>query len=598
MENLISLIKRLWLHLSFLRRWQFGFLLLLMFVSALAEVISLGAVLPFVGILTSPELVLAHPVAVNFGLAQRISSTEQLVLLLTVLFAAAALLSGVLRVLLVWASNSITFATGADIGIQIYRSTLNQPYQVHISRNSSEVISGLTNKVNLVVFSVLLPCTTFISSTILLVAIMLTLIAIDPAVALISVAVFGAIYALITLKVKKTIRRNSVRIAKEQTQVVKALQEGLGGIRDLLLDGTQEFYCKIYRDADIPLRKAQASNNFISTSPKYLMESLGMVFIAGLALVLSQKSSGVEAALPLLAAMALGAQRLLPTLQQLYLSWSSIAGSYGILKDILQLLDQPLQLDIYDPQTEKFVFKNTLRFESVSFRYSTDSPWVINNLNLIIPKRSKIGFVGSTGSGKTTTIDLLMGLLKPTIGNFMVDDKPLGGKRLKAWQRSIAHVPQSIYLADSTFAENIAFGVSPEKIDMPLVKRVAQQAQIADFIESRSEGYHQFVGELGIQLSGGQRQRIGIARALYKQANVLVFDEATSALDTATERSVIKAIEQLEDDLSIIIIAHRLSTVKNCDNIIELADGKVVAQGSYEELLACSPSFRKLAGIT
>ena len=239
-------------------------------------------------------------------------------------------------------------------------------------------------------------------------------------------------------------------------------------------------------------------------------------------------------------------------------------------------------------------FQEAVRFDDVKFHYSSDSPWVLNDFNLTISKGSRIGFVGSTGSGKSTTLDLLMGLLEPTQGKILVDGHPISGKRLRAWQQNIAHVPQSIFLADSTLAENIAFGVPREAIDMDRVQQAACQAQIADFIESRPKGYQALVGERGVRLSGGQRQRIGIARALYKRASVLVFDEATSALDNATERKVIDAIKSLNRELTILLVAHRLSTVQHCDTIIEMEYGRVVAQGTYKQLLEDSPSFRKM----
>ena len=228
------------------------------------------------------------------------------------------------------------------------------------------------------------------------------------------------------------------------------------------------------------------------------------------------------------------------------------------------------------------------------FRYSSDGPWVLNGLDLTIAKGARIGFVGATGSGKSTTMDLLMGLLEPTDGQILVDSEPLSRNRVRAWQRAIAHVPQSIYLADATLAENIAFGVPSGAIDMERVRQAARQAQIADFIEGRPQGYDALVGERGVRLSGGQRQRIGIARALYKQATVLVLDEATSALDNVTEQSVMDAIEGLDRDLTILVIAHRLTTVKRCDGIVELQHGRVVAQGKYEQLLECSNSFRQM----
>lgn len=596
-RHLPNLLARLWHYFSRRRHRQFGLLMGLMLFSALAEVITLGAVLPFLGILTAPDLVFNHPIVADMMLDWGITSEEQLMLPLTVAFTAVALMAGTIRILLLWASNRLAFASGADLGIEVYRRTLYQPYQVHLARNSSEVISGISNKVNNVVFGVLLPVLTLISSIVLLLAIILALIVIDPRVASVVAFGFGASYAMITWTSRRRLHRNSQQIAYRQTQVIKALQEGLGGIRDVLLDGAQSVYCDIYRQADQPLRRAQCNNIFISGSPRLAMESLGMVLIACLAYALSQQVGGIGTALPVLGALALGAQRLLPALQQTYSAWASITGNHGSLADTIELLDQTLPAELLQPAPEPLHFQNTIRFNAVSFRYTGDGPSVLDGLSLVIAKGARVGFVGSTGSGKSTLLDLLMGLLIPTEGELLVDGQPISGIRAKAWQQNIAHVPQSIYMADATLAENIAFGVLPVNIDMNRVQWAARQAQIADFIESSPKGYQAYVGEGGILLSGGQRQRIGIARALYKKANLLVFDEATSALDNATEETVMDAIGGLNPDLTILIVAHRLTTVRQCDTIFELEQGQVVAQGTYDYLLECSPSFRRMAKL-
>ena len=595
--GLPDLLVRLWHHLSRRRKRQFVLLLGLMLVSAFAEVISLGAVLPFIGILVAPDRVFSHPIVADAAQAWGIVSADQLVLPLTVAFAVAALMAGTIRILLVWVSTRLAFAGGADLSIEAYRRTLYQPYRVHVARNSSEVISSIANKVGGAA-GVLLMLLTLISSVVLLVATMLVLIAIDPVVALAAAVSFGASYGLITWISRRRLHRNSQRIASEQTQVIKALQEGLGGIRDVLLDGTQPVYCDIYRQADHSLRRAQGSNVFISGSPRLAMEALGLVVIAALAYGLSRQAGGVATALPVLGALALGAQRLLPVLQQIYNAWATIAGSHASLAGAVELLDQPLPPEAYQPAPAPLPFQDAIRFDAVRFRYTSDGPWVLDGFNLTIPKGARVGFVGSTGSGKSTTLDLLMGLLMPTEGELLVDGQSISGNRIRAWQRTIAHVPQNIYLSDTTLAENIAFGVPRDAIDLLRVQQAARQAQIADFIESRPEGYHAYVGERGIRLSGGQRQRIGIARALYKQASVLVFDEATSALDNTTEQAVIDAIESFSRDLTLLLVAHRLTTVRRCDIIVELEHGRVVALGTYEELLKCSPTFRQNAHAT
>jgi ABC-type multidrug transport system fused ATPase/permease subunit len=593
-----ALLSRLWQHLGRRRRRQVAFIVALMFIAALAEVVSLGSVLPFIGILAAPEMVWKHRVLAEAARSAGIFDPGGLVLPLTIIFVVAALFAGAIRILLLWVSTRFTFAAGADLSMQVYRRTLYQPYSVHLARSSSEVISGIANKVGGTVLGVLLPALTLLSSVVLLLALMATLIAINPAVALIATVGFGGGYALITWASHRRLRQNSRRIAGDQTQLVKALQEGLGGIRDVLLDGTQPVYCEIYGRADQSLRRALGDNVFIAQSPRFVIEALGMVLIAALAYGLSRQPGGVAAALPVLAALAVGAQRLLPALQQGFSAWAAIAGSHAYLTDTVELLDQPLPPELSEPPPEPLPFRESIRFDSVRFRYNTDGPWVLDGFDLTIRKGDRVGFVGSTGSGKSTTLDLLMGLLMPCGGRLLVDEEPISGARVRAWQRSIAHVPQSIYLSDSTLAENIAFGVSREKIDLERVRNAARQAQIADFIESRRDGYDALVGERGVRLSGGQRQRIGIARALYKQASVLILDEATSALDNATERSVMDSIDSFDRDLTVLLIAHRLSTVKRCDSIVELTRGRVNAQGTYDQLIERSSTFRKMAQLT
>ena len=588
---------RLWHHHSRRRQRQFGFLIGLMLVSAFAEVVSLGAVLPFLGIIIAPEPVLNHFIVADMSLAWGITSADQLVFPLTVAFATAALMAGAIRILLLWVSTLIGVASGSDISIGVYRRILYQPYPLHLASSSSKVISSITNKVNGVVFYVLLPFLRLVSSTILLVAIMLALIAIDPIVATVSAVSFGASYALMIWLSRQRLHINSQHIAREEVQVVKALQEGLGGIRDVLLANTQQFYCNIYSKANRPLRLAQGNNIFIAQAPRYVMETLGMILIAALAYFLSRQAGGIAVALPVLGALALAAQRLLPAMQQVFSAWASIAGSHALLADVIELLDQPLPEEVLQPESAPLLFQNDIQFRDVFFRYTEGAPWVLDGLSLVIAKGARVGFVGSTGSGKSTTLDLLMGLLMPNKGRIMVDGQHLIGNRVRAWQQRITHVPQNIYLADTTLAHNIAFGVPPESIDFERVQQAARRAQIADFIECIPEGYQANVGERGIRLSGGQRQRIGIARALYKQASVLVLDEATSALDNVTEQSVMNTIEGLGSELTILIIAHRLTTLMHCDTIIELEHGKLVAQGTYEQLVESSASFRKMARI-
>lgn len=583
-QNIVQLLKRLWRHISTRRRAQFGLLLVLMVLTSFAEILSIGAVLPFLGVLTSPERVFAHPVAQPFIEFLALETPQSLLLPLTVTFGLGVLLAGAMRLLLLWANTRLSFATGADLSINVYRRTLYQPYAVHVSRNSSQVISGISGKVNNIIHSAIMPVLALISSSIMLSMILIALLSVDPVIALAAFGGFGIIYAIIIRLTRKRLLIDSKLIASESINVLKALQEGLGGIRDVLIDGTQPTYCQIYRNADLPLRRAQGNNIFISQSPRYGMEALGMLLIAALAYVLAQQADGVAKAIPVLGALALGAQRLLPVLQQAYGAWSAIQGGQASLRDALDLLDQPLP-EYADQSSEPLPFRREIALRQLSFRYTPQTPWVLNNLDLTIPYGGRVGFIGTTGSGKSTLLDIVMGLLQPTQGTLEVDGQSITLSNHRAWQSHIAHVPQSIFLADSSIEENIAFGVPKAQIDPQRVRQAARQAQIADTIETWPKQYQTFVGERGIRLSGGQRQRIGIARALYKQADVIIFDEATSALDNETEQAVMQAIENLSGDLTVLIIAHRVTTLKNCTQIVELEDGGINRIGRYQDIV-------------
>jgi ATP-binding cassette subfamily B protein len=556
-----------------------------MIFASFAEIISIGAVLPFLGVLTAPARIFEIPAAQSVIHALKLTEPAQLLLPLTIAFGVAALLAGAMRLLLLWANTRLSFATGADLSISIYRRTLYQPYAVHCARNSSEVINGITTKTHYVINGIIAPILTLISSGIMLTAILIAILSVDPFIALTAFGGFGLIYLTIIRLTRKRLLKNSQINALQSTQVIKSLQEGLGGIRDVLIDGSQATYCQIYNNADHQYRRAQGNNSFIGAAPRYAMEALGMLLIAALAYQLAQQPDGVAKAIPILGALALGAQRLLPVLQQAYGAWSTIQSSQASLQDTLELLDQPLPAYADQPPAKPMTFKHELSLKQLSFRYSPQSPYVLKNLNLTIEKGSRVGFIGTTGSGKSTLLDIVMGLLQSTEGLLLIDGKPITTSNNRAWQAHIAHVPQAIFLADSSIEENIAFGIPKDKIDHKRVRQAAQQAQIAGIIETWPKQYQTFVGERGIRLSGGQRQRIGIARALYKQADVIIFDEATSALDNETEQAVMQAIESLSEDLTILIIAHRLTTLKNCTQIIELSNGKIMRVGTYNDVI-------------
>ncbi|WP_254929236.1 ABC transporter ATP-binding protein [Cyanobium sp. T1B-Tous] len=560
---------------------------MVMLASGGAELVSLGAVLPFLAVLSDPQRLWQQPLVQDLASRLGFTASNQLLLPATLTFAAAAVLAALIRLANLWLNGRLAAEVGSDLSCEAFQRTLYQPYQKHLLSNSSTVIAGTITQItrSVAAFTALLQ---LITAAVVAIGLLTGLLLIDWQVALGAATLFASVYGLLAVTARRQFHMNSHRIAEAARHQIKTLQEVLGAIRDVLLDGNQAYYLQKYEQLDKPQRLLQAKNYYLASSPKFILEALGMVAIALLSgLLVLQQGSG-SSVIPLVGVLALGAQRLLPALQQVYFNWSLLKGFNADLAGVLALLNQPLppKVSVADP----LPLREAIRLEGVCFRYGPDPHDVLQGLDLEIRRGERIGLIGSTGSGKSTTVDVLMGLLAPTAGRVLVDGAdlhdPAHPEKLDAWRAAIAHVPQSIYLADSSIAENIAFGVARQEIDMARVKQAAEQAQIASFIEGSPEGYQSFVGERGIRLSGGQRQRIGIARALYKQARVLVLDEATSALDSGTENAVMAAVEGLSNELTIVMIAHRLSTVQHCDRLIHLAQGAVSADGPPGLVLA------------
>lgn len=577
--------SRVWRNLNRPRKMAFVLLLGLMIVSSFMEALSISAVLPFIGVLSDPERIFNHPKATFFIEWLNITSPSELLLPICVGFCGVIFFGITLRVILLYLQNKIGFATSGDFSNSIYLRTLYQPYAIHVTRNSSEVISGVTDKAYAILNFHISPLMNIVASAVTASAIIFTLFLINPMVAISTFFGFGTLYALIILLVKRGLANNSLVLSRESVNMIKALQEGLGGIRDVIIDGSQMVYATIYDKAQNKQNKALANNQIVSNTPRLVVELLGILFIAIIAYTLAVGGGGMETALPTLAALALGAQRLLPALQILYFNWTTLRTGQHSVEDGLQFLEQPFPEYANRGNPASLNFSHNIQLQDVYFKYHEDTPLVLNKLNLLLKKGGRYGFIGTTGCGKSTLLDIIMGLLSPTEGKLMVDGQEISAHNLRSWQLNIAHVPQAIYLSDATLAENIAFGVEPKKIDMLRVKEAAKKAQIAETIEALPEKYDTFVGERGIRLSGGQRQRIGIARALYKNAQVIVFDEATSALDNDTELAVMEGIEQLADDLTIIMVAHRISTLRRCDKIFRMDKGEVIEEGVYEEMV-------------
>lgn len=576
------LLRRIWLKISYRRKLQFSILLGLIVASSFAEFLNIGAVLPFLSVLVAPDKFYEMPQLQFIIKFFNIKSSADLVAPVIILFGALVVFANFMRLVVVWASVRLSSSVGADLSIEVYKRTLYQPYIVHVSRNSSDVINVVTSQVNYAVLTITM-LINLLGSLIMLVAILIAICMVDPIIAFISLGGFGAIYLIVIRLTRKKLNNASHRISIESARVIKILQEGLGGIRDVLLDGNQETYSLIFHNADTGLRRAQGNIEIMSFAPRYGVETLSLLLILAISYFLVSSDGGVIHAIPILGALALGAQRMLPVVQLAYVSLTGIRGNKFALLATLELLDQALPLSAVGGSKNKS-FNSEIKLEHVRYKYPEQNYWVLDDVNLIIRKGERVGFIGKTGSGKSTLLDLIMGLLEPTQGKFTVDGVVISQNNIRGWQKHLAHVPQYIYLSDNSIEENIAFGIPKNLIDVERVKECAAQAQISEMIDSWPLGYQTPVGERGVRLSGGQRQRIGIARALYKNASVIIFDEATSALDGETEDSVINAIDGLGSNLTILMIAHRLTTLKGCSKIIELKDGVIANTGSYQEL--------------
>jgi ATP-binding cassette, subfamily B, bacterial PglK len=584
-KKIFTALKRLYGHFTQRRKYQFCLVLVLLLIGALAELATIGVVLPFLALLADPSGALNHPfvtlLLTNFGWHTK----EQLLVPITLLFGSTAIITGVIRIILTYASQKFVFRLGHDLGVAAYSRILHQPYSFHISRNTSETISCI-DKVNSVLFSILSPVMQLVIGIIICLSIIAVFMILNPFIAFATAAILGFIYIAVSFGTRRRLKNNSKIIAESLTQRVKIIQEGLGGIRDVLIDHSQSVYVEKFKNIDLTFRDAQTINAFIGATPRFIVEAAGMALIALMALFLSMQQGDMTSAIPMLGALALGAQRILPLLQQIYYGWASLMGNKQIMFDVLELLDRPAPEErLSIRQASDFEFKRSITLRNIGFRYSPLQQFVLKHIDLEIDNGQRVGFVGKTGSGKSTLLDMIMGLLEPTEGQILVDGKELDEGTRRGWQSRIAHVPQAIFLADASIKANIAFGITEECIDMDRVRKAARRAHLSDFIESLEVGYETSVGERGVKLSGGQRQRIGIARALYREADVLIFDEATSALDNETEAAVMEAINELGRDLTILMIAHRLSTVAACDKIVRMDGGHIVEEGSPNSII-------------
>ncbi len=580
--------------LSLARKRQLGWLVMLMIVSAIMEVLNLAAVIPFLSSLSDPDDLLNSPRWQPILDLLKVESTSQLILLLTSTFIIITVINNLLRMAVLYIQTYISARISTEVGCLVYEHILLQPYEYHVRQNSSDLITLLSTDTATISNGVMGPLLLVIANGMIAVSLLIGLLAINPIAMLVALLTLGIAYVLIYRLRRKALLNSSQLMTQNNQQQIKIVQESLGGIQNVILANTYPFFQTHYARSNYAVQNAYASILLTSSMPRYGIEMIAMVFIGILALSLVG-GGNFEAVIPVLGGLALGVYRLLPALQQLFSALARAQGARASLIRVLTAIQRPIDPMLKATEVEPLHLAQKILLEQVWFHYEQDDRWILQDLNLTIDSCTTVGFVGTTGSGKSTTVNVILGLLQPQKGRVFVDDEPLWGQRLRAWQLGVAYVPQSIFLADTTIANNIAFGIAPHLIDYDRVLEAAKLARIDEYIEGLPAKYETMLGERGVRLSGGQQQRIGIARALYRQASMIIFDEATSSLDTKTEKEVMAAIEGLRDTVTMVLIAHRLSTIQTCDRIFEFQDGRIVAAGTYNELLKSSGSFRRLA---
>jgi ATP-binding cassette, subfamily B, bacterial PglK len=580
-NGVLSLVKAFFRHVSKRKKIHLVQLSLLMILATLAEVVSLGLALPFLSVITNPENLYTSEYVKPFVDLLNIQDASELLLPVSLIFILTIILSSIIRASVLFFSGKLSASIGSDIGLQMFSNSINQEYVVHTRQNSSKLVTGILNKVDVVVGGILAPILTIVSSILVVIGITFTLFYINPTVTLFLFFFFSFILLIIFKFTREILKENSFIISSKYIQLVKILNESLGGIRDILLEKSQDFYCDQYKKIDVPMRFSGANNKFISGSPRFLVEMLGMIFITLTALYLVMFNNGIENVVPLLGVIVLGAQKLLPVLQQTFHSVSTINGNIGSFKDAILLLEEKIKK--VEVCNKNITLSKNIKLIDVSFKYSIECKNVLNNININIEKGSCVGFIGETGSGKSTLVDIIMSLLSPSSGILSIDGITIDESNRSNWQRNIAHVPQHVYLFDSSIKENIAFSVNSEDIDNELLNKVVKLCKLDSLVESLPDGLNAKVGEMGVRLSGGQRQRIGIARALYKRKPVIVLDEATSALDGKTEEFIMNSIRALQVDSTVLMIAHRMSTLRNCNKILEVRrNGQIIEHKDVE----------------
>ena len=568
---------KIWRNLKPIRRNQMITVFFVMLLTSLSEIFTLSSVIPFLSSISNQQNLSENKIIVMIFNFFNINSEDNLIIYSSIIFILAILISSSFRLLNIWLNGRLAAVIGSDFSIKVYENTLYQPYINHLRRNSSEVISASTTKI---AYTIRFISSTLQIGTALMIStgIFIGLLLIDFKTTIFLTSIIGISYLIIAKTTKKKLLRDGKLISHFTKLQTQALQEGLGAIREILMVGNQEVYKNIYKNIDLPLRLKENQSGFISAAPRFIIEAFVIIIIVVIALTSNFKNG--QNNITYLGVFVLGAQRLLPALQQIYGGWAIIKTYSYAANDVLNLINQPLRKKTFFKKSESISFKKYIKLENISFKYSRDSEYIIKNLNLVINKGEKIGIIGETGAGKSTLIDLILCLLKPSEGKLIIDgidiyENSNEQSLINSFQSLIAHVPQTIFLLDDSIKKNICLGMKSNSIDMNRIKNASEIAQIRFYIENLKNSYEDIVGERGVRLSGGQRQRIGIARAIYRNPEILILDEATSSLDQFTEDKIMKSIKEKQNDTTQIIISHRKQTLESCTKVYILKNGKL-----------------------
>lgn len=572
-------------------------LLVMVIVMAVLETAGIASVLPFLAVLGNPEIVEANLVLRSVYDRLGFEEIDDFLMALGVASFAMVIFAAGFRIITQYAMYRFTQMRRHSIGERLLETYLRQPYEFFLNRHSADMATSILSEVDVMVQYVFTPGFTLIAYSFVTVCVITLLLFIDPWLALGMGVLIGGLYALIFMAIKGLIGRMGRDLAKANRERFTAAGEALGGIKAIKLLGRELAYLSRFHVSSIRFARHQANNATLAQVPKYFIEAIGVGGVLALSLFLMVTGDGAGGILPVLGLYAFAGYRLLPAAQHIYAGIANIRfGAASVDRVHQDLFERASLAEIRQDVPLALKPANGVELRNVSYTYPGAPVPALRDVCLTIPVGKSVGIVGGTGAGKTTLIDIFLGLLGPTTGTMLVDDVPVTAANVRAWQKALGYVPQDIFLTDSSIAENIALGVPRAEIDRESLESCSKLAQIHEFVMGQlPNGYDTEVGERGVRLSGGQKQRIGIARALYHDPPVLVFDEATSALDNLTESAVMDAVKALSRQKTVILIAHRLTTVRDCDKIVLLAEGKVVAEGKFDDLARTSESFRSMA---